>query len=110
MTVLFDLNPLLVMSHFLVAVVVIGLAAVLARAAWPPARDVRASPAGSPGSRSRSVLAGFGLIVSGAFATAAGPHAGGEDIRRLGDLLDATYVHVRVAIAYIIIAGVLCSS
>ena len=31
-TVLFDLNPLLVMSHFLVAVVATGLAAVPARA------------------------------------------------------------------------------
>ena len=49
----------------------------------------------------------FGLIVSGTFVTAAGPHAGGEDIRRMGNLLDATYVHVRVAIAYLVVAALL---
>ena len=51
------------------------------------------------------MLVAFGLIVSGAFSTAAGPHAGGEDIRRMGNLLDATYVHVRVATTYIIVDG-----
>ena len=54
-----------------------------------------------------SVPVAFGLIVSGTFVTAAGPHAGGEDIRRMGNLLDATYVHVRVAAAYLIVASLL---
>ena len=53
------------------------------------------------------MLVAFGLIVSGAFSTAAGPHAGGEDIRRMGNLLDTTYVHVRVATTYIIVTAVL---
>ena len=94
-TVLFDLNPLLVMSHFLVAVVATGLAAALFG---------RFAAGGSMPAPSRlawlarvSVPVAFGLIVSGTFVTAAGPHAGGEDIRRMGNLLDATYVHVRVA-------------
>jgi cytochrome c oxidase assembly protein subunit 15 len=104
-TVLFDLHPLLVMSHFLVAVLATGLAAVLfgrlrAGAAAPPPRTT-AWLAGA------SVLVGFGLIVSGAFSTAAGPHAGGEDIRRMGNLLDATYVHVRVATTYAIVVVLL---
>ena len=60
-----------------------------------------------PGSRAAASLAAFGLIVSGAFSTAAGPHAGGEDIRRMGNLLDTTYVHVRVATTYIIVTAVL---
>ena len=104
-TVLFDLHPLLVMSHFLVAVTATGLAAVLlarlaAGAATPaPRRLVWLAGA--------SVLAAFALIVSGAFSTAAGPHAGGQDIRRMGNLLDATYVHVRVATTYVVIATVL---
>jgi cytochrome c oxidase assembly protein subunit 15 len=104
-TVLFDLNPLLVMSHFLVAVAATGLAAaLLARMA---AGASTPAPAGIAWLARGSVLAAFGLIVSGAFSTAAGPHAGGQDIRRMGNLLDATYVHVRVATAYIAIAALL---
>src|SRR3954451_4199520 len=88
-TVLFDLNPLLVMSHFLVAVTATGLAAVLlarlsAGAATAPPRPLAWLARGS-------VLVAFGLIVSGAFSTAAGPHAGGEDIRRMGNVVDTTY-------------------
>ncbi|MDX6599406.1 MAG: heme a synthase [Gaiellales bacterium] len=104
-TVLFDLHPLLVMSHFLVAVVATGLAAVLfarfsAGSAAPPPRPLAWLAGGS-------VLVAFALIVSGAFSTAAGPHAGGVDIRRMGNLLAATYVHVRVATTYIIVAALL---
>jgi hypothetical protein len=44
-------------------------------------------------------------VLSGTFSTAAGPHAGGPDVRRLGNLLDATYVHVRVATAFVVIAA-----
>jgi cytochrome c oxidase assembly protein subunit 15 len=104
-TVLFNLNPLLVMSHFLVAVIATGLAAVLysrmgAGAATPvPARLAWLARL--------SVAGAFALIVSGAFSTAAGPHAGGQDIRRMGNLLDTTYVHVRVATTYIVIVTVL---
>jgi cytochrome c oxidase assembly protein subunit 15 len=54
-----------------------------------------------------TVVAALALIVSGTFSTAAGPHAGGPDVRRLGNLLDATYVHVRVATAFVVIAAVL---
>ena len=45
--------------------------------------------------------------MSGAFSTAAGPHSGGADIRRVGNLLDTTYVHVRVATAFAIAVVVL---
>ena len=55
-------------------------------------------------------MAAFALIVSGTFSTAAGPHAGGPDIRRMGNLLDATYVHVRVATTYVVIARRCCCS
>ena len=43
---------------------------------------------------------GIGLLVTGTFVTAAGPHSGGADIRRLGDLEDALYVHVRLSAAF----------
>jgi cytochrome c oxidase assembly protein subunit 15 len=34
------------------------------------------------------------LVVSGALVTAAGPHSGGEDIRRFGNLVEAVHVHI----------------
>jgi cytochrome c oxidase assembly protein subunit 15 len=40
------------------------------------------------------------LVVTGAFVTAAGPHSGGENIERFGNLKDAAYVHVRVTAAF----------
>jgi cytochrome c oxidase assembly protein subunit 15 len=98
-TVLTDLNPYFVMSHFLLAITVLGLASVSwARATLPEDGFVA-------GERVSLVavgtaLLGFALIVSGAFSTAAGPHSGGSDIRRIGNLLDTTYVHVRVATAF----------
>jgi len=101
-TVLFDLNPLLVMSHFLVAVTATGFATVLlARLSAGGATPV---PSGCAWLARAMVVAAFALIVSGTFSTAAGPHAGGPDVRRMGNLLDATYVHVRVATAFVVIA------
>ena len=40
------------------------------------------------------------MVVTGAFVTAAGPHSGGADIGRLGNLEDALYVHVRAAAVF----------
>ena len=49
--------------------------------------------------------------ISGAFATAAGPHSGGADIERLGTLVDSVYIHVRVTavfgIAYLVFMALL---
>jgi cytochrome c oxidase assembly protein subunit 15 len=98
-TVLTDLNPYFVMSHFLLAITVLGLATVgWARATLPEDGFV----AGQRLSllAVATALLGLALIVSGAFSTAAGPHSGGSDIRRVGNLLDTTYVHVRVATAF----------
>jgi cytochrome c oxidase assembly protein subunit 15 len=105
-TVLTDLNPYFVMSHFLLAISVLALATIAwARATLPQDGFV---------ARGRlslwtigTALLGFGLIVSGAFSTASGPHSGGADIRRVGNLVDTTYVHVRVATAFVIAVVVL---
>ena len=43
------------------------------------------------------VLASWGSL---GHVTAAGPHSGGEDIERLGDLENAMWVHVRVSAAF----------
>ena len=71
LTVLFDLHPLLVMSHFLVAVVATGLAAALwARLAGGSSTP---APARLAWLARLSIAGAFALIVSGAFSTAAGP-------------------------------------
>jgi cytochrome c oxidase assembly protein subunit 15 len=98
-TVLSDLNPYFVMSHFLLAITVLALATI----AW--ARASLPADGFSAGTRLSlwtigTALLGLGLIVSGAFSTASGPHSGGADIRRVGNLVDTTYVHVRVASAF----------
>jgi cytochrome c oxidase assembly protein subunit 15 len=95
LTVIFELHPLLVMAHFLLALSVLAGAVVLALEAERRVggaaklrlpREIRIAGL---------VLAGscLVLVVTGAFATAAGPHAGGSDIRRLGDPLRSVYVH-----------------
>jgi cytochrome c oxidase assembly protein subunit 15 len=95
LTVIFDLHPLLVMAHFLLALSVLAGAVVLAleserlvagRAGSSLPREIRV--AGIALAASCLVL-----VVTGAFATAAGPHPGGSDIRRLGDPLRSVYVH-----------------
>jgi cytochrome c oxidase assembly protein subunit 15 len=101
-TVIFHLHPLLVMSHFLLALAVVALAVVTAVEAW--------SLEGGPGARVgpgwlRQVVVWLGvpacaaLVVTGAIATASGPHPGANrDVQRLGlGIVDTVYWHVRVA-------------
>jgi cytochrome c oxidase assembly protein subunit 15 len=98
LTITFDLHPLLVMAHFLLALVVLGGAIVVALEAWGLRHGHAAPLVPSELRRAGVVLvtACLALVVTGTFATAAGPHSGGgEEIPRLGSLPDALYVHVR---------------
>lgn len=102
LTVIFDLHPLLVMAHFLLAMVVLGVASAIGVETW---RFVRGPgrPALPPAGRWAGVVlaaACLALVVTGTFVTASGPHSGGEEIRRLGVLLDAVYIHVRATAVY----------
>jgi cytochrome c oxidase assembly protein subunit 15 len=97
-TVLLGLNPIAVMSHFLLALVVVGGAVVVALEAWSHSRGL--APAAGP--HWLRVVAAVGvaacalLVVTGTVATASGPHSGGQDIPRLGlGITDTIYVHVR---------------
>jgi heme a synthase len=104
-TIAVDLHPLAVMTHFLLAMVVLALAVVVAIEAW---RLVAGGdePAGPSWLRKLVVFAGVpacaALVVTGAVATASGPHPGAdEDVERLGlEIADTVYVHVRVAAAF----------
>lgn len=111
-TVIFKLHPLLVMSHFLLALVALGGAVVVAVEAW----SLRVGTAAAIGPRwwrwvaLGGVPASLVLVVSGAIVSASGPHSGGTDIRRLGvSIVHAVYVHVRVVavfgIGFLLIGG-----
>jgi heme a synthase len=110
LTIQSDLHPLLVLSHFLLALVVLAGGVVVALEAWRLERGALSDNA-LPG-RLRAVgllvgLACLALVLSGTFATAAGPHSGGADIRRLGNLYDAVQLHVRVTAVFGILLATL---
>ena len=96
------------MSHFLLALAVTAVAtwvtvhAVALARGRPFGTVVRSKPALVA---ALSVVAVLVLITTGAFVTAAGPHAGSTDkpIARFGDFYDAAYVHVRAAVTFAVI-------
>ena len=97
-TVLTDLHPIAVMSHFLLALVVLAIAIVLLvdrrgwAAPWAP-RPRWTLPAAIV-----LPVATFALVVSGAVVTMSGHASRRRRRQRLWNLLDAAYVHVRIAV------------
>ena len=104
-TVAFHLNPILVMCHFLLAMIVITFSTWMTVQVWRRADDERTAPVstrlvqlGAWGAATACIM----LVTTGAFVTAAGPHPGSETtpIRRLGNFYWATWMHVRAATAF----------
>jgi heme a synthase len=104
-TIALELHPLAVMAHFLLGLAALGLAVVAAVEAWLLV-DGRAEPVGPRWLRQVVVWLGLpacvALVVTGAVATASGPHPGAsEDVERLGlAISDTVYVHVRAAAVF----------
>ena len=104
LTVILDLHPLAVMSHFLLALVVVAFSVVVALEAWSHARGHGAPVA--PRWLRLVALVGVagcaGMVVTGAIATASGPHPGADaDVDRLGlSIADTVYVHVRATAVF----------
>ena len=103
LTIRLDLHPLMVLTHFLLALVVLAGAVVLAVESWGNASGRAASPL----SRSLRwlslvlVVACGILVVTGTLSTASGPHPGDSaDIDRFWNLLDAMWLHVRATAAF----------
>ena len=104
-TIALDLHPLAVMTHFLLGLAVVGLAVIVVLEAWSLVAGL-AAPAGARWLR--QVVSWIGLpacavlVVTGAVATASGPHPGSsDDVERIGIAITETvYVHVRVAAAF----------
>lgn len=97
-TVYYHLNPWLVLSHFLVTIVVLALGVVVAVEAF----GIRGEPVPRRVAWAGLAVGGSlaALIVTGTLATAAGPHSGGADVRRIGMLEPAVYVHVRAVAVF----------
>jgi len=101
-TVYLDLHPLIVIPHLLLSMVLLAWAVLvlldalrLERGEAPPAlpEEVRRFVPLLP-------AACFGLLVSGTFATAAGPHSGGEEVARFGTLDVALVFHAGSVAAF----------
>jgi cytochrome c oxidase assembly protein subunit 15 len=94
LTVASHLHPLLVMPHLLLSIVVLGAAVVVALEALALERGHEQPFPTELRRFGVALVAGcFGLVVSGALATAAGPHSGGEEVARFGDFRVALYAH-----------------
>lgn len=95
-TVWTDLNPWVVMFHFLVSAVLVGVATVLVRRAARPARTAPAR-VGHPWLERLAVLvlaATAAVVYLGAVVTGSGPHAGDPEARRTGlDVAVVTQLH-----------------
>lgn len=103
-TVILDLHPLAVMSHFLLALVVVALSVAVAFEAWSSASGLGA-PVAPHWLRLVAlvgVVACAVMVVTGAIATASGPHPGADqDVHRLGlGIRDTVYVHVRATAVF----------
>ena len=112
-----DLRWPVVMAHLLLSILLLGGAVVLALEALAGVRG-RAQPVLPVELRRLGVVfttACFVLVVSGSFATAAGPHSGGgEHIDRFGTLRPTVYAHAVVVgvflLAFLFSLGYLAAS
>ena len=101
-TVKLHLHPLIVMTHLLLSAVVLAGGVVLLVEALrlelgtvPPLVPRRLRRIGL-------VFAGAAgvLVVSGTFATAAGPHSGGQDVKRFGTFWTSLQVHAYIVAVF----------
>jgi cytochrome c oxidase assembly protein subunit 15 len=93
------------MTHFLLGLASFGLALIAMLEGWS-LRDGRAGPIDPRWLRRLVTWVGLpvcvALVMTGAVATASGPHPGSsEDVKRLGlGIVDTVYVHVRAAAVF----------
>jgi cytochrome c oxidase assembly protein subunit 15 len=100
-TIHFHLNPWLVLSHFLLSLVVLALAVILAAGAWP--RERTRLPYWVPRAGIVVGLATCVLVVSGTLATASGKYPGSSGdtiVPRVWAFESAVYWHVRATAVF----------
>ena len=105
-TVAFHLHPVLVASHFLLSIFALGCGTLAVLHARDRTRDVRRRRDDARGLL--ATMAAFALliaIVTGALVTGAGPHSGDRAVnRRIWNVVDAAYVHVRAVALFAVLA------
>jgi cytochrome c oxidase assembly protein subunit 15 len=102
-TIRYDLPPEMVIVHFLVALLALAGAVLVVLAAVIEERGAAgvSLPAELRWAGVALAVVCLGLVVTGTFATAAGPHSGDPDVvERLWHLDDAVYLHVRVTAVF----------
>ena len=106
-TVLVELHPLIVMGHFLLSLLALAVAVVVVLGAHDFLRGAETHPPLAANWLAVVLVpATLALVVTGTLVTAAGPHSGGERIRRYGLLPDALHLHVgAVAVFAIVFVG-----
>ena len=113
--VIFDLHPIMVQGHMVLSLVLVGTAVVLHHRAGEPDGTVRIAATSMPATRLAWVMAALtGVVVLlGTVVTGAGPHAGDEDVERLGvDIGAAARAHgiaVMVTLAAAVALAVLAT-
>jgi heme a synthase len=102
LTIRTDLHPLMVMSHFLLALVVLagGIAVAVEARRLEVGPGLSFVPLRVRQGGLAVAAAALALVVTGTLATAAGPHPGGSEVDRLGNLVNAVYVHVRATAVF----------
>jgi heme a synthase len=100
-TVYYDLNPWLVITHLLLSLVVLALGVVVLLEATRNARGGDAPLPALARAGGLALLAAAGvLVVTGTLATAAGPHPGSTAVRRIGSFTPSVALHVRATAAF----------
>jgi heme a synthase len=102
-TIRLDLDPVAVLAHFVLAIVALGGAIVVAVEArsLERGRDEPVVPEWVRLGGLALAAVCFVLVVTGTLVTAAGPHAGDPDVvDRLWRLTEAMWVHVRASAAF----------
>ena len=106
--VYFNLNPWLVLTHFLVSLTILGLGVIVALEAW----DVRLEPLPLR-VRGLGLLVGVSsaaLVGTGTLVTAAGRYPGSfgsKPVQRVGSFYDAIWLHVRATAVFGILFALL---
>jgi heme a synthase len=97
-TVLVELHPLIVMGHFLLSLLALAVAVVVVVGAYDFLHGAETHPPLAANWLALVLVpSALALVVTGTLVTAAGPHSGGEKIRRFGLLPDALHLHVGAA-------------
>jgi cytochrome c oxidase assembly protein subunit 15 len=102
-TIRLDLDPIAVLSHFLLAILALAGAIVVAIEARVIERGVAEPVVPRWVALGGLALAGLCLVlvVTGTLVTAAGPHAGDPDVvDRLWRITEAIWIHVRATAAF----------